>query len=193
MRQLRERGGIATRRVSRAAAAVFVLAACGSTALVPPPLDAESRRIAAVAAPAGWVAYLPAELDDDQFVAEVDGVPLLYFSGGAAGADRGQGQAVSVGVAWQSEVVTSTNRDALCDQAADYGESAGYPTVLDADECRRTLDRDDLRPGFVVPFGTSVETLTDPAGDSRAVTGGVVQSADGTLRLVVSLSYSLAP
>jgi hypothetical protein len=166
---------------------------CGDAARIPPRLYVQAEAIAAVDAPSGWTAFVPGELNDDQFVTEVDGVPLLFFTGGAAGGDRSRGQAVSAGAAWQSPAVAVGARAEVCAEAVAYARRAGDDGVLGVESCLDTFERTDLRPGFVVPFGSRVDELDEPVGDVRSLTGGVLLADDGSLTVVVSLAHSLAP
>lgn len=180
------------RHLLLAVAGVALLGACGDEG-VSGPLGERASELAAVAPPAGWgpLDALGLELTEDQVFGEVDGVRML-FSG-----DFGKGgvaQATSVGVAWQSPIVTdATDLPALCEQVADYARRAAVADVMGADEtagCLAAPGDPGLQRGFVVPYSSSV---VSERGGSSSFSGGVLLAADDTVRMVVSLSFVLDP
>jgi hypothetical protein len=183
------------RRAAAFAVACLTLngvAACGDDSATGP-LRERARELAAVAAPAGWgpLDALRLELTEDQRFDEVDGVRMLFSGDFSSG---GIGQATSVGVAWQSPVIDdATDVGVLCAQVADYAARAGVRDVMGADEtagCLAAPTDPGLQPGFVVPYSASV---VHAGGGSDSFSGGVLLADDGTVRLVVSLSYVIDP
>lgn len=169
-----------------------VFGACGEDG-VSGPLGERASELAAVAPPPGWgpLDALGLELTEDQVFDEVDGVRMLFSGDFGTG---GMAQATSVGVAWQSPIVTATtDLPAMCAQVADYARRAAVAGVMGADEiagCLAAPGDPGLQRGFVVPYSSSV---VSEGGGSSSFSGGVLLAADDTVRMVVSLSFVLDP
>lgn len=172
-------------------AVVLWITGCGNGDGVPERLTREAEQISAVPPPSGWTSYVPPDLQDNQFVREIDGARVL-FAGDVR--DGGELRAFGTGVAWRSPVVVGADAmAAACDETVGFAERAGFAlavTAADLDECRALPEGPDLRAGQVFSFA---DALIDTDDGSRTFGAGVLLADDGTVTVVVSSAFGLDP
>ena len=164
---------------------------CGSGDGVPERLTREAEQISAVPPPTGWTSYVPPDLQDNQFVREIDGARVL-FAGDIR--DGGELRAFGTGAAWRSPVVVGPDAvAAACTETVGFADRAGFPaavTAADLDECRALPEGGALRAGQVFSFA---DALVDTDDGSRTFGAGVLLADDGTVTVVVSSAFGLDP